>query len=62
MDEPLSPYRRLLKSQNVCDKIKSKLAEEFKSVNPIELKLEIDKELRAILKVLKVSSFHNANV
>lgn len=46
---PETPYERVLKSPHVSDDVKQRLMEEHKTLNPVALKLEIERKLRKIL-------------
>ena len=42
-DKPKTPYRRVMESDKVPDKVKEKLTEEYGKLNPVELKIKINK-------------------
>ena len=52
-DIPKTPYQRLMESDQVDDKIKIRLKKRYESLNPAELKREIDKKLKELYKVYK---------
>lgn len=51
--KPETPYERVLKSPHVSDDTKHQLTEEHKRLNPVGLKLEIERKLRKILLTLR---------
>jgi len=52
-DAPKTPYQRLMKSDQIDSKIKIKLKKRYESLNPAELKREIDKKLKELYEVHK---------
>lgn len=48
-DKPTTPYQRILQAKDVSKKVKDKLRRQYKSLNLVQLKKQID----AILKRLK---------
>jgi hypothetical protein len=50
-DTALTPYRRVLKSKDIDDKIKEKLKAEYDVLNPAELKRKISKLQDKLLKL-----------
>lgn len=60
MDEPKTPYHRLLESGAISEKEKRILVEEYRAYNPFIEKPKIDAKLTAILKMLKVADQHDA--
>ena len=47
-DLPKTPYQRILESNTVCRKEKEKLKKVYATLNPVELKRNIDKKLKKI--------------
>jgi hypothetical protein len=64
-DEPQTPYQRLMESDQVNFKRKKELKKRYDSLNPAELKREIDKKLKELYKVYSkkrgVKYFKKAN-
>jgi DNA-binding sugar fermentation-stimulating protein len=64
-DEPQTPYQRLMESNQVNFKMKKELKKRYDSLNPAELKREIDKKLKELYKVYSkkrgVKYFKKAN-
>ena len=50
-DKPKTPYKRLMESEQISDKKKQELKKKYDSLNPAELKREIDKKLKKLYKV-----------
>lgn len=50
-DEAKTPYRRVLESEYIDDKIKAKLKRQYDSLNPAELKRKISKLQDKLLKL-----------
>ncbi len=55
MDEPKTPYKRLLAAETVDILTKRKLTEKYQTINPFDLKEDIDKQLLTILKIIKAA-------
>jgi len=53
-DNPQMPYRRVLESNSISDEIKTKLKNQFMALNPIEIKLNIDKYSNMLLELNKM--------
>ena len=51
--EPETPYQRLLKSTEVSDKDKAALRTRFQGLNPIELKKQLEEQLRRVYHLAK---------
>jgi hypothetical protein len=49
-DKPKTPYRRVLESPNVSEEIKRKLKEQYKTLNPFELRKALEVKLKKIFK------------
>jgi hypothetical protein len=49
-DKPKTPYRRVLESPNVSDDAKRKLKEQYKTLNPFELRKALEVKLKKIFK------------
>lgn len=54
LDKPKTPYQRVLECENIDEKVKEKLRQEHKQLNPFELKRQIEKRLRKIFKYVIV--------
>jgi hypothetical protein len=52
-DQPLTPYQRAMKSKQVNAKTKVFLRREYKSLNPAQLKREIDKKIKQLYNAYK---------
>jgi len=50
-DTPKTPYQRLMESNQIDSKIKLKLKKRYESLNPAELKREIDMKLKELYEV-----------
>ncbi len=50
-DKPKTPYKRLIESDQISDDRKKELKKKYESLNPAELKREIDKKLKRLYKV-----------
>lgn len=55
-DEPKTPYQRILESEHIPIHKKEQLQAMHQSLNPFILKKNIEKKLRAIFKLVKVTS------
>ena len=55
-DEPQTPYHRVMTSDQVTEKKKKQLKTVHQSLNPFILKQNIEKKLRGIFKLVKVTS------
>jgi hypothetical protein len=49
-DKPKTPYRRTLESPDVSDKTKHKLKEQYKTLNPFELRKALEVKLKKIFR------------
>lgn len=49
-DKPKTPYRRVLESPNVSEEAKRKLKEQYKMLNPFELRSALEVKLKKIFK------------
>jgi hypothetical protein len=49
-DKPKTPYRRILESPDVSDETKRKLKEQYKTLNPFELRKALEEKLKRIFK------------
>jgi hypothetical protein len=49
-DKPKTPYRRILESPDVSDETKRKLKEQYKTLNPFELRKALEVKLKKIFK------------
>ncbi len=47
-DKPMTPYRRIIQSDNISEAVKAKLTEEYEQLNPAELRRMIDKIQRRL--------------
>jgi len=54
-DDPKTPYQRLLESDHIDAQIKLKLIEQFKKLNPFELREGIEVKLKNIFKLASTS-------
>ena len=50
-DKARTPFRRVLESEHIDDKIKAKLRREYTSLNPVELKKNISRLQEKLLKL-----------
>lgn len=50
-DKARTPFKRVLESEDTCDKIKVKLRREYDSLNPVELKKNISRLQEKLLKL-----------
>lgn len=53
---PQTPYQRVMSCETVTDDIKSKLQTRHETLDPFDLKQQIDAKLRAIFSMVKVTS------
>lgn len=51
-DKPQTPYQRVLSNPNIPDSDKQKLREFYETLNPFELKRQIDKKIRRIIETV----------
>lgn len=49
-DNPKTPYQRLLESEHISNEIKSRLKEKYATLNPFDLKYNLEKNLRLFFK------------
>lgn len=56
MDEPMTPYKRLMATDAIDTITRRRLADEYQSMNPFDLRENIDKKLEAIIKRLKATN------
>jgi hypothetical protein len=49
-DKPKTPYRRIMESPNVSEETKRKLKEQYKTLNPFELRKALEVKLKKIFK------------
>lgn len=59
-DNAKTPYQRVLDNKNVDESIKVKLREEYKKLNPAQLKRDLDKKLEALSKLARVRKLNQA--
>jgi hypothetical protein len=52
-EKPETPYQRLLKSPDVSDKDKARLRARFQELNPIQLKKQLEEQLRKVFQLAK---------
>lgn len=52
-EKPATPYHRIIRRKNVSKKTKQELQKIYKSLNPAELKRQIDKKLNMLYKAYK---------
>jgi hypothetical protein len=50
-DKPKTPYRRILESPDVSEETKLKLTEQYKTLNPFELRKAMEVKLKKIFKL-----------
>ncbi|GAF79123.1 unnamed protein product, partial [marine sediment metagenome] len=50
-DTPLTPYQRIMDSEQIAQKTKEKLTQLYRTLNPAELKRGIDKKIHLLFKV-----------
>ena len=55
-DTPQTPYQRLLDSNSINDKTKEQLKARYQTLDPFKLKASIERKLKAIFKLVSVSS------
>lgn len=55
-DTPKTPYQRVLENKDIPEAVKEKLREEYKILNPFELKRRIDQKLRKIMATITESA------
>ncbi len=55
-DTPQTPYQRLLNSNSINDKTKEQLKARYQTLDPFKLKASIERKLKAIFKLVSVSS------
>lgn len=53
---PETPYQRLLSSESITEKEKEKLRKQYKKLDPFQLKIKIEKKLKAIFKLVSAMS------
>lgn len=51
--DPITPYHRVLNSSHVSDDVKQRLKKQHASLDPINLKLELERKLKKIFALLK---------
>lgn len=56
MDKPMTPYKRLMATDAIDTITKRRLADEYESMNPFDLRDNIDKKMETIIKLLKVTN------
>jgi hypothetical protein len=49
-DKPKTPYRRVLESPDVSGEAKRKLKEQYKTLNPFELRKALEVKLKKIFR------------
>ena len=54
-DLPKTPYQRLLDSADLKEEVKSALTLQYQSLNPFELRLKLEMELKDFFSLLKES-------
>jgi hypothetical protein len=59
-DKTQTPYQRVLLSEYVSAKAKKRLAEQFNSINPVELKRAIDRKIKAVFALQYKQAKHAA--
>lgn len=55
-DTPKTPYQRLLESDSIDEEAKLKLKARYETLDPFKLKVSIERKLKAIFKLISVSS------
>jgi hypothetical protein len=55
-DQPKTPYQRVLACRQISEEIKARLQTEHETLNPFELKRQIEKKLKHIFKYVNVTS------
>lgn len=53
-DDPITPYQRLLKANALSEEETTKLQNQFKKLNPFELKRELDEKLKWFFRIAEV--------
>lgn len=54
-DQPKTPYQRLIESNTISDEIKIKLNTSYQALDPFKLKASIERQLKAIFKLVTVT-------
>ena len=55
-DKPKIPYQRVMKSEEISKQVKQKLKDVHLTLNPFILKAEIERKLKRIFLLMKVTS------
>jgi len=55
-DKPKTPYQRVMESEDVSEQVKQKLKAVHLMLNPFILKADIDRKLKRIFQLVKVTS------
>ncbi len=55
-EQPKTPYQRLLDSPSINQKTKDQLKARYETIDPFKLKASIERKLRALFKLVSVSS------
>ena len=55
-DSPKTPYQRILDSKSIDDETKAQLKARYKTLDPFKLRASIERQLKAIFKLVSVSS------
>ena len=55
-DDPITPYQRLINSNTLTEEQLTKLQNQFKKLNPFELKKELDEKLKWFFRIAEIRS------
>ena len=55
-NDPQTPYQRLLESKSIDSDTKDELISQYEKLDPFELKAKIERKLKAIFKLITVTS------
>ena len=55
-DQPQTPYQRLMESEHISSDAKEKLKKQHETLNPFQLKREIEQKLRDIFQLVLITN------
>ena len=58
-DKPKTPYQRMIEDSNIDEKTKEKLKRVYESLNPAQLKRDIDSKLKLLKKIYDAKQQHS---
>lgn len=61
-DKAKTPYKRIMECPEINEEIKRKLTEQYKSLNPVELKREIVKLQELLYKIVRTNPFYRKRI